>query len=60
MINNPRNILILVNQMAVSIFFVVHDEDSFEKHPDLIGFGVKTTLIRIPFETRTAKLFQKT
>lgn len=30
--------------MTKNVFFVVHDEESYEKHPNLIGFYVKTDL----------------
>jgi hypothetical protein len=33
-----------MTEMTENAFFIVHDADSFEKHPDLIGFGIKTGL----------------
>lgn len=35
-----------------NIFFVVHDQESYEKHPDLIGFYVKTGLDGKPIKDK--------
>lgn len=37
-------------------FFVVHDSDSFDKHPNLIGFHVKTDLNGQPLRGKENKL----
>jgi hypothetical protein len=42
--------------MTRNIFFVVHDEDSYEKHPDLTGFYVKTDLNGTPIRDKNNKL----
>lgn len=44
-----------MNQMRESIFFIVHDEDSFENHPDLIGFGVRTDLDGNPIRNKSGR-----
>jgi hypothetical protein len=41
--------------MRESIFFIVHDEDSFENHPDLIGFGVRTDLDGNPIRNKSGR-----
>jgi hypothetical protein len=38
--------------MKENIFFVVHDEESYEDHPDLVGFGVKTDLNGKPIRNK--------
>src|SRR4030065_1941650 len=42
--------------MPENAFFIVHDADSFEKHPDLIGFGVKTDLDKKPIRDKHGKV----
>lgn len=42
--------------MSKNIFLVVHDEDSYEAHPNLIGFYVKTNLDGEPIRDRQGKL----
>lgn len=42
--------------MPENAFFIVHDADSFEKHPDLIGFGVKTGLDKSPIRDKGGKV----
>ncbi|MDI6846952.1 MAG: hypothetical protein QMD23_02320 [Candidatus Bathyarchaeia archaeon] len=42
--------------MTKNIFFVVHDEESYEKHPDLIGFYVKTDLDGKPMRNARGEL----
>lgn len=42
--------------MTKSIFLVVHDEESYEKHPDLIGFYVKTDLSGNPVRDKNGGL----
>ena len=42
--------------MSKNIFFVVHDEESYEKHPDLIGFYVKTDLDGKPLRNAKGEL----
>jgi len=42
--------------MTKNIFFVVHDEESYEKHPDLIGFYVKTDLNGNPIRDENNRL----
>jgi len=42
--------------MAENIFLVVHDEESYEKHPDLIGFYVKTDLNGNPIRDKNNEL----
>lgn len=41
--------------MSEGIYFVVHDEESFENHSDLIGFGVKTDLNGNPIHDKGGK-----
>lgn len=42
--------------MPENAFFIVHDADSFENHPDLIGFGVKTDLDKKPLRNQEGKV----
>lgn len=42
--------------MTRNIFFVVHDEASYEKHPDLVGFYVKTDLDGEPLRNAKGEL----
>lgn len=42
--------------MGKHIFLVLHDEDSYEAHPDLIGFHVKTDLNGEPIRDKRGKL----
>lgn len=42
--------------MPDSAFFIVHDADSFENHPNLIGFGVKTDLDKKPLRDNDGKV----
>jgi len=41
--------------MPEKMFFIVHDEESFENHPNLIGFGVKTDLDKNPIRGKNGK-----
>lgn len=41
--------------MPENTFFIVHDEESFENHPNLIGFGVKTDLDKNPIRNKSGK-----
>lgn len=41
--------------MSENIFFIVHDEESYEKHPNLIGFGIKTDFDRNPIRDKKGK-----
>lgn len=45
--------------MTGNIFFVVHDEESYEKHPDLIGFYVKTDLDGKPLRNAKGELISE-
>ena len=38
--------------MTNDMFFIVHVEESFQKHPDLIGFHVKTDLEGNPIRNK--------
>jgi len=45
--------------MTESIFFVVHDEESYENHRDLIGFYVKTNLNGNPIRDKNNELISE-
>ena len=42
--------------MPENLFFVVHDEDSFQNHPNLVGFAVKTDLNKNPIRDKKGKV----
>jgi len=42
--------------MTKNTFFVVHDDESYEKHPDLTGFYVKTDLSGNPIRDKNNQL----
>jgi hypothetical protein len=42
--------------MMPRIFFIVHDDNSFENHPNLIGFGIKTDLDKKPIRDTKGKV----
>jgi len=37
------------------MFFIVHDQETYENHPDLIGFGGKTDLKGEPIKDKNGE-----